>query len=68
MFIGIINDDGPVSVLQPKGYAEPLTADYINEYYSALDELVNRKFFVEGVHYKMICLAELKRKMNCYSG
>lgn len=68
MFIGIINDDGPVSVLQPKGYAEPLTADYINEYYSALDELVNRKFFVEGVHYKMICPSRIKEENELLFG
>lgn len=68
MFIGFINDDGPVRVLQPMGYAEPLTSDSINEYYDALDELVNRKFFVEGVHYTMICPSRIKEENELLFG
>ena len=62
-YLGYINPDGPVRVIMPGGYADPLTAEEGNEYNSALQEVLETNFFEENVDftYKKLEFEDLKQ-------
>ena len=74
MFIGFQNydlsvaDGVPVRIIQPGGYAEPLTIDEIVEYRDVMMEIVSTKFFVEGEHYTIICPSRIKEENELLFG
>ena len=57
MFKGFTNDDpnvmggAPVRVMQPDGYADPLSLDEITEYGLLCADIIQEYFFVEGVDF-----------------
>ena len=69
MFKGYVNvdEDGysgePVRIMQPGGYADPLTPEEVIEYNGVLEELIIDLFFIEGVdfYYKPLGYADVKQ-------
>ncbi len=57
MFKGFTNDDpnvqggAPVRIMQPDGYADPLSLDEITEYTGICAQIIQDYFFVEGVDF-----------------
>ena len=72
MFKGFTNDnpniqDGvPVRIMQPDGYADPLSWDEITEYHYVLRQIVEDYIFEENVHYYFICPSRYEKENNYY--